>query len=174
MARTAANHFERAFEAWLLDNRVEFVGVDQHKRAHFTRNKIKSFDFLIYPRSGDPAAVIAEVKGRKFSGAAATGLKSVPSWVMMDDVRGLLQWEEIFGSGYRAVFVFIYELARPDADTDGREAFTFEGRRYFGLCVRLDDYRRCMRQRSRKWQTMHLPAADLRTYSFNLSALRLL
>jgi len=156
------NHYEQAFESWLIDNRVQYVAVDQHKRAIFSRSKIKSFDFLLYPPRPDAEIIIAEVKGRRFKGAGLAKLSGLPSWVTMDDVRGLIRWEQVFGTGYIAVFIFAYRIEKVDAELDGREVYDFQQCQYLFLAVRLDDYRAFMTLRSPKWQTVNLPAADFR------------
>jgi hypothetical protein len=159
--RVGPNHFERAFESWLRNGRVGYVGLEQQKRAAFGRCNIKSFDFLIYPQSSNDVGII-EVKGRTFKGQSMEGLKNLECWVTIPDVQGLLKWEEVLGKGYKAVFVFMYELAKADVDTDGRRIFEYDARRYVGLAVRADEYRARMRARSPKWQTVTLAAADFR------------
>jgi hypothetical protein len=167
----APNHFETAFENWLLENRVQYVQVDQRKRAYFSRTKIKSFDFLLYPGRLDTDTLIAEVKGRTYNGKTLAKLSGLQCWVKMEDVQGLLRWEEVFGKGFVGVFVFAYELAAIDIDTDGRDTFEFDGKRYLFLCVRLTDYRNSMKTRSPRWETVMLGAEDFRRYAVNLEML---
>ena len=50
MRDTTANHYERAFENWLIDNHIKYVSMDEHKRAVFDQTEIKSFDFLLSAR----------------------------------------------------------------------------------------------------------------------------
>ena len=165
------NHFETAFENWLIENRVQYVQVDQRKRAYFARTKIKSFDFLLYPARLDTDTLIAEVKGRTFSGKSLARLGGLQCWVTMEDVRGLLRWEEVFGKNYAGMFVFVYELANVDVDTDGRNVFEFDGKRYFFAGLKLSDYSSCMRLRSPRWQTVMLGAADFRRCATDLETL---
>ena len=167
----APNHFETAFENWLIENRVQYVQVDQRKRAYFARTKIKSFDFLLYPARLDTDTLIAEVKGRTFDGKSLARLSGLQCWVTMEDVRGLLRWEEVFGKNFAGVFVFAYELANIDIDTDGRDAFKFDGKRYLFCSIRLSDYRSLMRTRSPRWQTVMLGAADFRRCATDLETL---
>jgi len=162
MAIGSANQYEQVFENWLIDNRLRYVAVDQHKRAVFARSKIKSFDFLIYPATSDLEIIIAEVKSRKFAGKSLAKLAGFQSWVTMDDVRGLIRWEQVFGTGYTGAFVFAYRLEKIDVELDGREIYEFEQSRYLFLLVKLDDYRVFMTIRSPKWQTVTLPAKDFR------------
>ena len=61
------NHYERAFENWLKDHRIEYVAEYQHERATIKGVDIKSFDFLLYPHS---RPIIVEVKGRTFKGTS--------------------------------------------------------------------------------------------------------
>ena len=81
------NHYERAFENWLIDNRIQYVAVDEHKRAAFGRSKIKSFDFLLYP--ANQQIIIAEVKGRLFKGTSFAKLTGFECWVTTEDIDGL-------------------------------------------------------------------------------------
>jgi hypothetical protein len=165
------NHFETAFEHWLIENRIQYVQVDQRKRAYFARTKIKSFDFLLYPARLDADTLIAEVKGRTFGGKSLARLAGLQCWVTMEDVRGLLQWEDVFGKNYAGVFVFAYELTNVDIDGDGRDIFNFDSKRYCFLCVKLADYRSLMKTRSPRWQTVMLSAADFRRCAANLGTL---
>ena len=157
------NHYEQAFENWLIDNRRQYVPVDQQKRNIFARNKIKSFDFLLYPAGSDP--VIAEIKGRKFKGKSLTGLTNLQTWVTMEDIRGLIRWEQVFGEGFQAWFVFAYKIENIDVDHNGTEVYTFDNNQYTFYAVKLDDYRTFMTQRSPKWQTVTLPAAKFREFA---------
>jgi hypothetical protein len=167
----APNHFETAFENWLIENRVQYVQVDQRKRAYFARTKIKSFDFLLYPARLDTDTLIVEVKGRTFSGKSLARLGGLQCWVTMEDVRGLLRWEDVFGKDHTGMFVFAYELSNVDVDTDGRSVFECDGKRYFFTGIKLSDYSSCMRLRSPRWQTVMLGAADFRRRAVELETL---
>ena len=154
------NHYERAFENWLIDNSLQYIAVDEHKRATFGRSKIKSFDFLLYPRNQQ--IILTEVKGRKFKGTSFAKLTGFECWVTAEDIDGLVSWQEVFGPGHTAVFVFAYCVENVDVDFDGREVFNFDENKYIFFCVKLDDYRRFMKRRSSKWQTVTLPADKFR------------
>ena len=160
MKESFPNHYERAFESWLTDNRIQYIVVDEHKKAVFARHKIKSFDFLLYPPSG--RTIIAEVKGRKFKGTSFAKLTGLECWVTGEDVDGLTKWQEVFGPGHHAVFVFVYDVENIDVDFDGRPAYDFGASSYVLFCVKLDDYRSFMKRRSPKWQTVTLPADKFR------------
>lgn len=167
MKETFDNHYERAFENWLIDNRIEYVAVDEHKRATFGHADIKSFDFLLYLPGGP--IVIAEVKGRTFRGTSLVNLAGLECWVTTEDVDGLTKWQRIFGVDYKAVFVFAYRAENIDVDFNGRDVFDFDSNRYLFFCVKLDDYRRFMKQRSPRWRTVTLPADKFRRCALQLS-----
>lgn len=165
------NHFETAFAAWLGENRLTFVPVDQAKRAAFARCNIKSFDFLIYPRCCGKDVLLAEVKGRRFEGSSLERLTGLPCWVTMEDIRGLMKWEDIFGPGYKGYFIFAYEIAKPDVDLDRFRSFEFGDRRYVYLCIAAEEYSKAMRSRSARWQTVTLGAEDFRRCAVEIEKL---
>ncbi len=161
------NHYERAFENWLIDNHIQYIAIDEHKRAAFGRCKIKSFDFLLYPRNQQ--VIIAEVKGRLFKGTSFAKLTGFECWITTEDIDGLTKWQDVFsagsltaGQGHIAVFVFAYKIENIDVDFDGREVFYFNVDRYVFFAVTLDDYREFMKRRSPKWKTVTLPADKFR------------
>ncbi|GAI76256.1 unnamed protein product, partial [marine sediment metagenome] len=134
------NHYERAFESWLIDNRIQYIAIDEHKRAAFGCLKVKSFDFLLYP--GNQQIIIAEVKGRLFRGTSFAKLAGFECWVTTEDVDGLTKWQEVFGLGHAAVFVFVYRIENIDVDFDGRDVFHFDANRYVFFYVKLGEYSR--------------------------------
>ena len=163
------NHYEQAFEGWLIDNSLQYIAVDEHKRAAFGRLKIKSFDFLLYPRSRQ--IIIAEVKGRKFKGTSFAKLTGFECWVTADDIAGLTRWQQVFGPSHTAVFVFAYRVENIDVDSDGRDFYDFDANRYIFFAVKLDDYREFMKVRSPKWQTVTLPADKFRECAAEMQTL---
>lgn len=160
MREFSPNHYERAFENWLIDNRIQYVFVDEHKRTAFSHSSIKSFDFLVYPRNG--RIIIAEIKGRKFGGTNFAKLTGFECWVTAEDVDGLAGWRRVFGPNHEAVFIFAYKVENIDVDFDGREVLDFDATRYIFFCIKLDDYQAFMKRRSPKWQTVTLPADKFR------------
>jgi len=161
------NHYERAFEGWLIDNHIEYVTIDEHKRATLGQSDIKSFDFLLYLPDGK--IIIAEVKGRTFKGTSLAKLAHLECWVTAEDIEGLVKWQQIFGEGHQAIFVFAYKIENIDVDFDGRDVYDFDANRYLFFCVKLDDYRRFMVRRSPKWRTVTLPADKFRQYATQLA-----
>jgi len=169
MKDSFGNHYERAFQNWLIDNRIQYIAIDEHKRAAFARCKVKSFDFLVYPANRQ--VIIVEVKGRKFKGASLAKLAGFECWVTAEDVDGLVKWQQVFGQRYQAVFVFVYKIENIDVDFDGRDVFDFGADRYVFFTIKLDDYRSFMKRRSPKWQTVTLPADKFRQYAVQISEL---
>ncbi len=173
------NHYEAAFENWLIDNHVQYIAINERRKAAFARCKVKSFDFLLYPRmdsTGSPQdgqVIIVEVKGRKFKGTSLNRLTGLECWVTTEDIDGLTKWQEVFGPGHQAIFIFAYEMENIDVDFDGRSAYDFAQKRYVFLCIKLDDYRSFMKVRSPKWQTVTLPADKFRQCVVQIHALLL-
>ena len=164
------NHYERAFANWLRDHNIRYVRSDEHKRPGPSDESlsVKNFDFLLLPSS--QRRIIAEVKGRTFSGASLAGLKGLECWVTTDDVKSLKVWKKALGPSHEAVFIFVYRMARVDVDFDGHEPLDSGPDRYVFFCIRLEDYLRYRKRRSRKWRTVTLAAADFRRHAVDLSA----
>ncbi len=163
------NHYERAFENWLIDSNIQHIIVDERKRAALGRAKLKSFDFLLYPPNGQ--IIIAEVKGRTFKGTSFAGLAGFECWVTADDIDGLANWRQVFGPTHTAIFIFAYKIENIDVDFDGREVFDYNADRYVFFAVALDDYRSFMKRRSPKWKTVTLPADKFRQCAIQMQSL---
>jgi len=154
------NHYERAFEHWLIDHRLEYVPLNQLKEVVCAHAEVKSFDFLVCARSG--MKILAEVKGRKFRGTSLQRRTALPCWVTTRDIDALTTWQQIFGRGYLAVLVFVYRLEHVDVELDGIVPFEFNDAMYIFYCISLDDYRQWMRARSPRWRTVTLSADGFR------------
>ena len=160
MKEYAPNHYEKAFENWLIDNHIEYVpAADQHKPV-YEKSQLKSFDFLLCPSSGKK--IIAEVKGRHFKGTTLAGLSRLECWVTTEDVDGLAAWQKTLGDDYDSAFIFAYRFQNIDVDFDGRDIFDFNEDKYLFLAVRFADYVKFMKQRSPKWKTVTLAADKFR------------
>src|SRR5436309_1132583 len=150
-------HYEAAFEAFLRDKGIPCVAVDEAKKALFANAKLKSFDFVVYSKNGPN--LLIDVKGRQMrNGSSRRGFES---WTTEQDVTDLMQWEQVFGDGYRAVLTFIYWIDPPLAPEAGM--FTYKGRWYLMMGIDLSEYRSHMRRRSVKWETVSLPVEDFRS-----------
>ena len=175
------HHYERAFEGYLREQRLPYMAVNEVKRALLPAGAklvmdgegkgvgaIKNFDFVVYGDEGGEGEggenLLVEVKGRRLPRLRlADGRPAkarLESWVTMDDVAALKVWEGLFGTGYEAVFVFVYWC--DDVPPDGlfAEVFEYQGRWYTVRAVTLADYEAGMRVRSPKWRTVNLSSED--------------
>jgi hypothetical protein len=151
-----SNHYETAFAAYLRDQGIGYIAVDESRRSLLADFPIKSLDFII-PGPG-PAQLLIDVKGRRFPAGSRDRPRRVwECWSTQDDVDGLERWAEEFGPGCRGLLVFAYHLLEPDA-----EAWEWAGRRYRFQAVDAAEYRRHMRVRSPSWRTVSLSGAAFR------------
>lgn len=172
-------HYEQAFEHYLRANRIPYVAVDEAKKSLLPKTaagepaaplKLKSFDFVVYAADRN---LLVDVKGRMFGTTAAKSSLSdrrLESWVTIDDVDGLSKWQELFGSGFEATFVFAYCLRQQPPDALFEECFSHGGKWYALREVPLAAYRREMVTRSQRWKTVHLPTEAFARISRPFSA----
>lgn len=149
-------HYEAAFEAFLRNRKVPYVAVDEAKRALFANARLKSFDFVVYSKNGPN--LLIDVKGR--SCRNRTGRSGFETWATQRDVADLMQWEEVFGEGFKAILTFIYWIDPPLEPQPGM--FEHRDKWYLLMGVDLAEYRNHMRRRSPKWETVSLPAKEFR------------
>lgn len=149
-------HYEAAFESFLREKGIPYVAVDEAKKALFSNAKLKSFDFVVYSKAGPN--LLVDVKGRQFRGS--TSHRGFESWTTQRDVEDLMQWEQVFGEGFRAVLAFIYWIDPPVAPEPGM--YCFRDRWYLLMGIDLAEYRNHMRRRSVRWETVALSAEDFR------------
>ena len=149
-------HYEAAFEAFLRHKGVPYVAVDEAKKALFASAKLKSFDFVVYSKNGPN--LLIDVKGRQLRDRASK--RGFETWATERDVEDLVQWEQVFGDGFKAVFSFVYWIEPPLTVEPGM--FEYRGRWYLLMGIDLAEYRGAMRRRSAKWETVSLPAQEFR------------
>ena len=149
-------HYEAAFEAFLRDRGIPCVAVDEAKRALFANAKLKSFDFVVYSKNGPN--LLIDVKGRQLRDR--TSRRGFETWATQRDIEDLMQWEQVFGEGFKAVLTFIYWIDPPLAPEPGM--FEHRDRWYMLVGIDLGEYRNAMRRRSVKWETVSIPADDFR------------
>ncbi len=150
-------HYDVAFEHYLRAKAIPYVAVDEAKRAldkSYPPATLKSCDFVVYSQKGPN--LLVDVKGRKHSGRSS---KALDNWVTRGDVDCLLQWEKIFGQGFESAFAFLYWCDVQPPDALFHEIFEVGDRWYAVLGIKLADYRRHMKQRSPRWETVNMPAA---------------
>jgi hypothetical protein len=153
-----SNHYDAAFEAYLIATGRPYVAVDESRRAHLESVSLKSMDFIV---DGGEHRLLLDVKGRRFTVGQESGNRW-ESWADADDVTSLLRWEEVFGSPFRAAFVFAYWITDPETVPQHPLRFEYRGKLYAFYAVWVRDYARMMRQRSPRWQTVVLPSRDYR------------
>jgi len=150
-------HYEAAFEAFLRDKGIPCVVVDEAKRALFANAKLKSFDFVVYSKSGPN--LLVDVKGRQLRNRSSRS--GFETWTTEQDIIDLMQWEQVFGDGYKGLISFVYWIDPPLTPEPGM--FEYKGRWYYMVGIDLAEYRNHMRRRSLKWETVALPAGDFRS-----------
>jgi len=150
-------HYEAAFEDYLQARQVPYVAVDEAKRAAFRDARLKSFDFIVYSAGGPNWLV--DIKGRRWVARKGNGRPAWENWVTQDDLDGLRQWQEVFGSGFAALLVFAYRLDA-EGDPPPEVVYEFRAARYVFAGVPLDDYETGARVRSPKWGTVNLPVRE--------------
>lgn len=154
-----SNHYDVAFEAFLRDQRQPYVFVDETRRAQLQSASLKSMDFVVYSARG--RNLLVDVKGRRYPSGGDGGHRW-ENWATDDDVESLLNWEQVFGTDFRAVFVFAYEIISPDRIGDHQHVWEFRRRSYAFYGVWVDEFAERMRTRSASWETVGLRSADFR------------
>lgn len=173
--------YERAFEAYLRSRRIAYVAVNEARKALVpeatspTNGALKSFDFVVYAQ---PRNFLIDIKGRRLPAvsrptaglpllagtplhpARPRGSRRLESWATREDIASLEQWERLFGPGFSAVLLFIYQSDAPPPDGRFQEVFQFESAWYALRAVEVRDYRRVMKTRSDRWGTVDLPTRD--------------
>ncbi len=156
-----SNHYEAAFEAYLLEHRLCYIGVDETRRSFHGEERVKSLDFIVYGSEG--ARLLVDVKGRRFPGGRRQDRWIWECWSTSEDIEGLERWTGLFGPGYRGLLVFMYHIL-PEATLPDNlpDCWEWHDRRYLLRAVFADDYRQHMRIRSPRWGTVTLPGSVFR------------
>ncbi len=125
-----SNPYEAAVEAYMQEQGLTYIAVDESRRSLLGLSPIKSLDFILFGREG--ARLVVDVKGRRFPGGTERNPRRVwECWSTLEDIDGLVRWAQLSGSGYQGVLVFAYHLqptVELPADTDG--LFCWRGARY--------------------------------------------
>ena len=149
-------HYEAAFEDFLRRKGLPYIAVDEAKRALFAGAKLKSFDFVVYRPQGKN--LLVDVKGRKLSGTGG----SLQNWTTREDIDDLRQWQEIFGDGFSAMFLFMFHWPGTPETAPLKDLMMYGEKWYGMLGISVADYREFMRPRSEAWGTVHLPMKEFR------------
>jgi len=150
------NHYDMAFERLLRLIRRPYVSVNETRRALFQETSLKSMDFVVY--SQQTTNLLIDVKGRR----SQAGRHRWESWTTEEDIASLMQWEQVFGNGFKGLLVFAYELTQAAECRQHSLVWDLRGRRYAFYGVWAQDYAQVMQPRSLSWQTVFLPARDFR------------
>ena len=166
------SHYEAAFEDYLRSRGVPYVPVNEARKVIFSGNKVKSFDFLIYP--GGAQQWIVDIKGRKFPYIGSNGSKRYwENWVLREDLEGLADWQEVFGDEFEAQFIFAYQLQGPPDRWPAGRPHCFNHNYYAFLAVARQDYERHCQVRSDKWETVSVPTRVFREIARPVESLTL-
>lgn len=103
--------------------------------------------------------LLVDVKGRQ----CVAGSKTLQNWATREDIDDLRQWQEIFGEGFAAIFVFMYHWPGAPEAAPFSDLFAFQSKWYAMLGVEVEDYRKGMKTRSEAWGTVHVPVREFRT-----------
>ena len=151
-----SNPYEAAFEAFLKEQALCYIAVDETRRAVLGDVPVKNLDFIVLAPTG--AKLLVDVKGRQFPGGPADKPRYVwESWATQEDVNGLTHWQALFGLDYLPLFVFMYHIKPTVTLENTPDVWRHRDDVYLLRGVALDDYRRHMRVRSPKWGTVNLP-----------------
>ncbi len=158
------NDYEAAFEAYLREERIAYVAVDESRRSLVGEGSLKSLDFIVSPQDADPGGTrwLVDVKGRKFP----SGKKHPQywrNWITADDLRSLQQWQARFGAGFDAALVFAYQLTTERAPTPPEQVFYFRETPYAFVGIRVKDYALAAKTLSPRWGTVSMPVPLFRS-----------
>lgn len=160
--------YETAFMDYLAALAIPYVPANEIGHSVFRGARLKSFDFLVYPR-GDRRWIV-DIKGRRFPYGSARSKRYWENWVTQGDLDGLAEWQAVFGPEFEARLVFAYFLEGPPERWPVAIPHRFEGGDYAFLSVRLDDYQQHCQVRSPKWQTVTVPRETFRQIARPLDA----
>ena len=102
-----------------------------------------------------------DVKGRRFP-SGDQNCQYWKNWSTRDDLRSLAQWEELFGEGFRGLFVFAYNVVGDRAPLPAGAVVRAPRALYGFVAVRLADYAEHARPISPSWDTVAMPTAEFR------------
>jgi hypothetical protein len=157
-----SNHYERAFAAYLRERGSATIAIDETRRTVMDDEPLKNADFIVV--GPGPARLVVDVKGRRFPGGTSDRPRAVwQNWSTESDVIGLRKWADGFGESFRGVFAFIYEIAKPfSVHPNAPDHFQFEKKSYLIRGIDALAYAATMKQRSKRWGTVYLPATAFR------------
>jgi len=153
-------HYEAAFEDYIRSRGWPYIPIDEQKKAIFSGARVKSFDFLVYPRDRKPWLV--DIKGRKFPYDSNGSKRYWENWVTQEDIDGLRSWHRVFGDGFETVFIFAYWLVGGTSRLPCLEVHSYKNEQYAFIPVSATDYEQHARMRSPKWNTISVSTKNLK------------
>lgn len=156
-----ANHYEAAFESYLRQWQIPYVGLDEARRGIVADDSIKNADFIV--SQGPNLNWVVDVKGRRFP--SGTKKQYWRNWSTRDDLLGLAKWEQLFGDSIRGLIVIAYHVVNNVSPVSQSELHAYRGQTYAFLGIRLADYLRHARVISPKWDTVAIPARQFREFA---------
>jgi len=148
-------HYEEAFRTYLGDHRVPFVTIQQLARSADDLGRIKNFDFLVHAQSG--RHYIVDVKGKRFPSSSGSREVFWENWIHLDDLDGLVAWEDHFGPGYTGLLVFVYWLQADIPAPADLKIYEYQSRQYLMVGITVGDFLDNCRRRSLRWQALYVP-----------------
>ncbi len=161
-----SNHYELAFEAYLRDQRIAYVAVNEQRRSLTVHGSLKNLDFIVSP--SDNVSLLIDVKGRQFP-SGNHHKQYWKNWSTWDDLQSMARWQQKMGSSSRALLVFAYELVGTRSPVELAQLYEFRDRWYAFLAVRITDYIQFSKQLSARWQTVAMPTRLFRQAAFPIA-----
>lgn len=151
------NHYEAAFEAYLQEQGLGYIAVDETRRSVFGATPLKSLDFIVHTPDG--VHLLIDVKGRRYpAGPPEKPRRIWECWSTRDDLVALEQWGRLFGPEYEGMLLFMYDVTAPEVCLDDQEdVWIWRERRYLLRAIPAEVYGMHMRVRSPRWNTVDLP-----------------
>ena len=154
------NHYEAAFEAYLRQQGVPYIAVDEARRSVMADGQsIKSLDFIV--ASPGETIWLVDVKGRRFPSGDETK-QYWKNWSPREDLESLARWEELFGEGFCGLFVFAYNIVGDRAPLPADQLFEHRGALYGFVGIELSEYAALSHPISPSWGTVAMPTAEFR------------
>ena len=161
-----SNHYELAFEAYLRDQRIAYVAVNEQRRSLTEHGSLKNLDFIVSP--SDSVSLLIDVKGRQFP-SGKNKKQYWKNWSTWDDLQSMARWQKKMGHSSCALLVFAYELVGERSPVEPAQLYEFRGRWYAFLAVRIADYIQFSRPLSARWQTVAMPTGLFRQAAFSFA-----
>ncbi len=146
------NPYEAAFEAYLRSLQIPYVATDEARRSLAAGESLKTLDFIVSPPG--QRGLLVDVKGRRFP--TARRKQYWKNWATSDDLRGLSQWQKLFGEHFQALLVFAYLVCEDQAPLPPPQMFRFRDQYYGFVGIEHQVYARAARLISPRWQTYAL------------------